>query len=374
MLVHMHGFVTPEWCRDETTTFIECSQKRRSLMAEIEVQINDTDPKTWNDLVSRSGPDIYNIYQTYEWAMLQKHANGYTPIFVRARDDSGVWGGQLYFKKRAFRFLPAYESLGGPLCTDGRIPEITELIIDHLRSNKWSSLYTKVRTGIFPELNGQFVQRGFVKWPVAFYLVDLTRTEEELWGGLHRSTKKTIHRSQNKGVVVEEAKSWDLWLDFHKMNQEHCLRKGIPSKSLAFFKEIYEQFVPKNMAKLFLAQYDGAVIAGELIFIYDKVISGYMAPSDIKYEKYSPNDVVMWNTLSWGSKNGFEILDLDDTWPDPASPFHGVHKFKEKWVGQVVQKDIYYQGKSYVFGRHLANRKRMMEKKYGLLTRNPQSA
>lgn len=332
-------------------------------MVEINVEINDTDPQTWNEIVNKSRPDIYNIYQTYEWAILQKRGNGLTPIFIRVEDDSGPCGGQLYFQKRSFGVLPAYDSLGGPLCTNGSIPEITEHIIDHLHSNEWSSLYTKVRTGIFPEINGQFVQRGFIRWPVSFFLIDLSGTQEDLWNRQKRTVRANVKRAAKRGLSVEEAKTWDQWLEFYKVYAEHTHRKGISSMDLAFFRQLYEQFLPKGMAKLLVALHEGSVIAGSVLLCYDKVVSDHILSSDERYESYYPNDLLLWNALSWGNRNGFSTFDFDDTWPDPASPYHGIHRYKEKWGGQLVQKDIYYQGRLYICGRYLAQKKTTLSNK-----------
>jgi hypothetical protein len=267
-------------------------------MAEIDIQINDTSPQEWDDLVNRSKHDIYNIYQTYEWATLQKRSNGFTPIFVKVMQDDEIVGGQLYFKRRGFGPIPAYESLGGPLCINGKILKITDHVIDHLISKGQFSLYTKVRTGIFPELNEKFVNRGFMKWPIAFYLIDLSGTEEDLWKGQKKSIRENVKRAERHGVFVEEAKTWDLWLDFYKMYIQHCQRKGIPQKNLTYFKELFDHFLPKKLAKLFLGFRDGTVIAGSLLLCYGKVISDHIAVSDVRYEKYYPNDLILWNSLS----------------------------------------------------------------------------
>ncbi|HWQ19469.1 MAG TPA: GNAT family N-acetyltransferase, partial [Methanotrichaceae archaeon] len=133
----------------------------------------------------------------------------------------------------------------------------------------------------------------------------------------------------------------------------------------------------KKMAKLFVALYDGAVVAGDLEFFYGKVMTDHTKASDMRYDKYSTNDVMVWNLILYGNRNGFLTLDLDDTWPDPKSPFHGIHKFKEKWNGQIVETNDYYLGKSreadnylgkaYVVGKYIEENKRIIENKFSTL-------
>ncbi len=330
-------------------------------MVEIDIQINDTDALTWNGFLNRSKPDIYNIYQTYEWASLKKHADGLIPIFVRVTDGSEICGEQLYFKKKEFGTLTAYSSLGGPICASNRTGEIEKHIIEHMHSKGRYSLYIRARPGIFSNLNAEFIKKGFTKLPVYYFIVDIDRDEKVLWKGIERNARRKVEKAGRNGIAVTEAEEWNLWVDFHKLHVQHCKIKNLEPRNLAFFKELYEQFRPKKMAKLFVASYADSIVAGSLFLCYDKNMAYHINASDENYTKFAPNDLILWNAMLWGNHNGFKTLDLDDTWPDPTSPYHSIHKFKEKWGGHLEEGSVYYYGKAYLFGKYLAKMKNNMK-------------
>ena len=326
-------------------------------MTEIDVQVNDTDPLSWNDLLSKSRPDIYNIYQTREWAILRKRADGLIPIFIRIEDRSELCGGQLYFKMRTFKALAAYSSLGGPICANGQSEKLTASIVHNMLANGRHSLYIRARPGIASASKEEFIKNKFTNFPVHFILVSIEHDEDELWRRLKKNARQGVEKAEKNDIIVKEADTWKLWFDFYKIYTQHCLRKGLEFKNLIFFRELYEQFLPKMMVKLFVALYNDMVIAGGLFLCYDKVMAYHINASDNEYIKYSPNDLILWNAILWGRRNGFGTIDMDDTWPDPKSPHFGIHKFKDKWGGRLMEGNVYYHGDICLLGKNIIKRK-----------------
>jgi hypothetical protein len=338
-------------------------------MVEIDIQMNDIDALTWNELLNRRKPDIYNIYQTYEWAILKKRANGLVPIFIRVKDRSKICGGQLFFIKKELGALTIYSSLGGPICASSQAARIEKYIIEYICFRGRFSLNIRVRPGIFSGLDEEFTKKKFKNLPVYYILVNIEQDVEELWKGLKKNARQGVEKAERNGVVITEAEDWNSWNNFYNLYIKHSHIKRLESQNLTYFKELYEQFRPKKMAKLFIASYAGLVVAGSLFLCYDNVMSYHINASDEKYIKYAPNDLIIWHAILWGKLNGFKTLDMDDTWPDPESPNYGIHKFKAKWGGHQEKGSVYYYGRAYLFYKELAkiknNRKAILKLKRG---------
>jgi hypothetical protein len=94
----------------------------------------------------------------------------------------------------------------------------------------------------------------------------------------------------------------------------------------------------------------------------------FIGASDDDYIKCSsPNDLLMWEGIRWGVRNRIHLLDLGDTWPNPKSHLYSIHKFKEKWGGDLVPRDFYINGTLYRLGRNFVLNNRMIQSLYETL-------
>jgi lipid II:glycine glycyltransferase (peptidoglycan interpeptide bridge formation enzyme) len=199
---------------------------------------------------------------------------------------------------------------------------------------------------------GEYSSAGFVENEYFTILLGLSQKTEEIWSGLSQNARRGVKKAEKSGVQVREAQSWKDWRDFHDLHYLHSRKRGIAVKSLDFFDEVFRNFVPKNMAKLFLTEDSGTINGGALFLTYGGVLIYYIGASDDQ-TKYSPHDILFWNAITWANKNGYRIFDLGDTWPDPNSHLYTIHAFKMKWGGRVVRSSHYVKGRMYMLGRRL---------------------
>jgi lipid II:glycine glycyltransferase (peptidoglycan interpeptide bridge formation enzyme) len=316
---------------------------------------SEIEEAAWEKLLNHSQGDIHNIYQTYEWASLMEKCYHLTPFFLVVRDDAKPVGGQLFFKKALFRFFAAYESSGGPLYdSDFAEPStVDNAIRSEMLAKRSRVLYVLTRPNFFVGSEEEYLNRGFVKSRFYTLVLSLTAPSELLWKGLHKHARNGVRKAEKTKITVEEATAWDVWLDFFRLHVTHSATRGIAPKDVAFFKHLYEHFYPKNMVKLFTAFHNDVLVGGMLFLCWDKTMTYYMGASDDNYARHSPNDLLMWRAIQGGSTASFACLDLGDTWPNPKSHLYGIHKFKEKWGGDLVDRSFYISGRAYALGRSL---------------------
>jgi len=328
--------------------------------------IDTVDKAVWDDLLGRSV--IKDIYQTCEWASLMKALYSWEPKFmVLSRGETAV-AGQLFFKKKVFGFFNAYEALGGPLHVDGSGEEIVSSLIEYFRGLKRNSvLYRVIRPQCPHNFEKLFTESKFTVNPFQTFLVDLERPQDEIWKSFIQNARWGVRKAEKSGVSVVEAVQWEEWAAFMNIHIPHSKAHGTTTKSPGFFRGLYDNFYPQNMVKVFVSKHDGKIIAGMLFLVCRETMVYYMGASEHGSLPLSPNDPIMWHAIKWGKDNGVKLLNLEDTYPNPSSNLYGIHKFKEKWGGQLKQRDLYIDGKFYVWGQSLLLNSRTVQRAYAFL-------
>ena len=320
----------------------------------------------WIDLLRRSV--IKDIFQTYEWAKLMKDLYSYEPKFLMMTDSGIVVAGVLFFKRRVFGFLNAYEALGGPLYINGYGEGIISSLISCFSGLKRKLIaYKVIRPQCPHNFEKQFIESNFIANPFQTFLVDLNRPIDEIWASFIQNARWGVRKAQKSGVSVAEATQWDEWNTFRSLHVQHSKAHGITTKSPEFFRCLYHSFYPHQMVKLFVSKYEGKIIAGMLFLICQDTMVYYMGACDPKFLSASPNDPIMWHAIQCGKDNNIKLLNLEDTYSNPSSNLYGIHKFKEKWGGQLTQRNLYIDGKFYALGQSLVLNNKVFQRAYAIL-------
>ena len=319
----------------------------------------------WNDLLNRSV--VKDVFQTYEWATLIGKVYGHQPRFLIVSDEKMV-GGQLLFKKRVFFRLTGYEAFGGPLYVDDFGVHTIRAVIEYFQNLGGSfTAYKLIRPQCPHNFENEFIKNKFIVSPFQTFLLDLRCPINEIWNGFKKNARWSIKKGQKLNVDIAEATRWEAWEAFHYLHVEHAKVHGYPVKSLEFMQGLFEILYPKNMVKLFIATYERTMVAGMLFLICQDTMVYYSGASDSKYSRLLANDLLMWHAIQWGKEHNIRTLNLEDTYPKKSSNLYGIHKFKEKWGGQLTKRDFYIDGKLYALGRSLVLNNKMFQKAYAII-------
>ncbi|WP_067074985.1 lipid II:glycine glycyltransferase FemX [Methanoculleus horonobensis] len=340
------------------------------MISTLSYGLDEVDERAWNQLLSTCKPDIHNIYQTLEWATLLEKVYGYEPGFLLTCNGSKPVAGHLIFRKRVARHLSARESAGGPLSNGSLIYETLQEECDLFLQERRLSVYTRLRPISSPGVDDVFIRKGYVKCPLFTYILRLDKPEEVLWKEIARSARGRVKKAVQNGVCVAEALDWQDWIRFYHLHYKHSRNKGITPKSQQFFEMLYTTLLPRGMVKLFVASLRGHVIGGMLFFIFQGTMTHYISSSSKEDLEHCPSDLIMWHAIQWGAKSGIRYLDLGDTQPDPDSHLYGIHRFKEKWGGELINRSLYVRGKIYVLGYSAVNVSRRSQRVYEFINRH----
>lgn len=197
-------------------------------------------------------------------------------------------------------------------------------IFIQLEPNIIQSSKSKVQS---PEIKPSF-HPLFTKYT---FVLDLTKSEDELLKNMHPKTRYNIKVAQKHKVeVIEEAndKAFEQYL---KLTKETTRRQGFFAHS-----ENYHRLMWKNLkgkiAHLFLAKYKNKILVAWIVFVYGDTLYYPYGASSNEHREVMASNLMMWEVIRWAKNKGLKKFDM---WgalgpnPDEHDPWFGFHRFKQ---------------------------------------------
>ncbi len=187
--------------------------------------------------------------------------------------------------------------------------------------------------------------------PWSGHSADSDPTEESIFSNLRATHRNLIRRAQKEGVTVEASKDPAADMQhFLTLHEETRKRHGFTPYSNRFFQAQAELFAAENAATLYLARYQGEVIAASVHMHFGKETSYHHGASTHKYAKIPASYLLQWTAISDAIKRGdhtynfWGIAPPDTTAEDPLKaaahskhPFAGVTLFKTGFGGSLLE-------------------------------------
>ncbi len=154
-------------------------------------------------------------------------------------------------------------------------------------------------------------------------VLDLSRGPEALFRTFSENKRTNIKKAIKYGVSVAPATRDDEISAYYAIYLDWSKRKNLPITAEAEFRET---FALKSNRLLFLARYDGKVIAGVVIRFFPHGVMEYAANSSLESAlRLRPNDLLHWRAIEWGCREGMSKYSLG-----------GAHLFLRKFGGRVI--------------------------------------
>ena len=291
-----------------------------------------------------------NIFQSPHLAEVFDRAKGIEPIALAAIDeDSGqILASLLAYVLKYTNILSSFTSRarirGGPLFLNTEKGILTaEMLLKHYDGViRRKALYTDV-VNMWDVSNSSALaligDAGYVYEGYLNFLVGLTKSKDELWACLSQARRRGIRKAQKSGVTVKETKDKEDVREFYDILCETYRNIKMPLEDISLFNAIFELLAPKSMAKLFLAEYERKHIGGVLILTYKGIVYAWYGGAYKEYSQSRPFDLLIWYAITWGSENGYKILDFLGA--GKPNEKYGVRDFKKQFGGELVNFGYY---------------------------------
>ncbi len=185
-----------------------------------------------------------------------------------------------------------------------------------------------------------FEGRGFVQGdpiqPQATQLLDIDREPEALKASFKPKTRYNLNLAERKGVTVKGSRDVAT---FARLAADTAKRQGIHLPGAAYYQAALELFGPKDAVRLYLAQHEGDVLGGIMVFRFGRTATYLFGGSTDRKRELMPNYLLHWQAML-----DFRGLGCDtyDWWgipeePAPDHPWFGLYRFKTGFGGETVR-------------------------------------
>ncbi len=295
----------------------------------------------WDELVLASG--TYSFFHSAAWAKVLAESYGYTPLYFTIIENRKLQAllpimeiDSFLTGKRGVS-LP-FTDFCEPIISDG-IPfnTIWGSVIEYGKKRGWK--YFELRGGQKflissnlqpPTLGSLPPPSNLQPIPSCTYFVhtlDLTQGEDVIFKNLRDSTRRNIKKAQSQGVRIEFSTTKEGMEAFCRLNALTRKRHGLPAQPSKFFKYFYEEIILNNKGMIALALYREKPIACNIFCFLGKHAVYKYGASDLRFQNLRANNFLMWESIKWLIKKGFESLNLGRT----EINNQGLRQFKSGW-------------------------------------------
>ncbi|WP_179830143.1 lipid II:glycine glycyltransferase FemX [Spirosoma fluviale] len=223
---------------------------------------------------------------------------------------------------------------GGPIVL-GKSMDVMEGLLRFYTKNAPSSIYTQVRNLVDTDkYKALFNKYGFEYEDHLTILVDLTRSEADLWKGVHTKRRNQIRRAEKEGCFVEQPHSIEALQACYSILQEVYQRAKLPLPDFSHFESLLHQSDERSGLRLFTVIWEGKIIGCMLCLAHGDWLFDYYAGAYSHFYKKYPNDLLPWAVFCWARKNGFRYFDFGGA-GKPDVPY-GVREYKKQFGGELV--------------------------------------
>lgn len=301
--------------------------------------VDKLDHKMWADFV-RNHPQG-NIFQTPEMFDVYSNTRNYEPQLLAAVNDAGVIRGVLVsvVQREVSGMLDGFTARsvvwGGPLVANNDESVLDLLLCAYEEKSRTRVLYSQFRNlSKVDKFRGIYDKLGYLYYDHLDIIVDLTKSEQELWSSLHSKRRNEIRKAYKEGVRVQIITEREEVDECYAILKSVYTQAGLPLADKTMFDAAFELLAPQEMIKYFGAFSNDSLIGVICILAYKETLYDWYAGSRFEYLKKYPNDVLPWEVFKWGKENGYSVFDFGGA-GDPNKDY-GVRKFKEKFGGTTV--------------------------------------
>jgi len=186
------------------------------------------------------------------------------------------------------------------------------------------------------------IEHGFQ--PQDTLVLDITQTNEDLLKQMKPKGRYNIRLATKKGVKIRKAnpkkpKQFEQDIDaFFKILRQTTKRDGFSGHGKSYYKNMIETLQPSGEAELYLAEYEGKIIAGNIVTFDHQTAIYYYGASSSEHRNVMAPYLLQWQAILDAKKRDLKYYDFLGIAPanSPGHPWAGVTNFKKKFGGQHI--------------------------------------
>lgn len=297
----------------------------------------------WNELVL-TNPDGGNVFQGTEFAE-QKKLGGWKPRYVLYENialtvhEKSVPGiGKLWYAPKG----PGVKTV---VQLGDMLPALRDFAVKNgAFAVKLEPELEKTESAVkaFKELG--LLPVAPIQPNASTVLIDLSPNLETVMANLNQKGRHAIRRAERDGVTVERVETTDEnCKTFYSLLTQTAATQGFSGsiRPYAYYQAFWQRYTAAGMGQLFLASFDGKVVAGAFALIFGEK-STYKDGASMRVDgAYGVTHLVQWHVITWAKERGSKLHDLCGTPPsdkinDESHRWYGVGRFKTSFNKHVT--------------------------------------
>lgn len=157
------------------------------------------------------------------------------------------------------------------------------------------------------DINYKIIKALHDMQPKEILVVDISKSDEEILSEMKQKTRYNIRLAEKKGVkIIEDKRYMD---EFIRLTKIMAKRHGI----VAHPDEYYQKMIKKikgDTLKLYIAEYQGKIIAANLVMIYGNTCTYLHGASDDDYRNVMAPFLLQWKQIKNAKDFGCKKYDF----------------------------------------------------------------
>lgn len=253
---------------------------------------------------------------SWEWGIFQEHMGA--KIF-----RLGIYVGDILVgialiikvtaRRGSFLFCPQ-----GPIITDSGFSfagnyELLSTLVAYLRALALKEKCHFIRISPLMENTKQnrqlFYDCGFHRAPIHMHpeiawMLDITKSEEELLGNMRKGTRYSIRKAQKDGVVITQSSDPADTENFYRIYRSTVDRQHFSPFSKDYMNREFESFQGSDAVRYFFALYRGEILATAMIIFDHSSAYYHHGASLLKYPKVPLSYLLQWEAIREAKQRG----------------------------------------------------------------------
>lgn len=145
--------------------------------------------------------------------------------------------------------------------------------------------------------------------PKEVFMIDISKSEEQLLAEMKSKTRYNIGIAKKRNVQVFAANNKNAIDEFLKLTKEMAIRQGITTHPEEYYRKMFKVF-PQDMLKLYCAEYDGKVIAANLILFFGDTATYLHGASSNENRNVMAPFLLQWQAILDAKERGCMRYDF----------------------------------------------------------------
>jgi peptidoglycan pentaglycine glycine transferase (the first glycine) len=189
------------------------------------------------------------------------------------------------------------------------------------------------------------VKKSFVDMqPREILILDISKSEEEILAGMKQKTRYNVKLAQKKEVKIYDSREEKYIQEFLRLVKVTSQRDKITSHPESYYRKMFEE-IPDNILKLYVAEFEGEIIAANLVLFFGGTATYMHGASDNENRNLMAPYLLQWQQIVDAKKAGCTQYDFGGVkiQPHPSpllikargNSWSGITKFKTGFAPDV---------------------------------------